>query len=232
MSKSDNILKLSRSITLPDWADRVPKTGSKIDVAARLIRDTISIDEAAIGAIDLAGADPDLSDSGKGKARGAAGEIQIGLLGNIEAETHAVISKAVAEARANAKKGQSAAALDKANRRAGEIRHWLYEAIGDDGLKLEIFIREAIDRNDTETLDAILEAPFVWPLAQSFDRSPVAATRSEMVDASLGEEIVELVRAEKDVLDRLQLAKENISKHAGLNANDDGIEAVAHADIA
>ena len=230
MSKSDNILKLSRSMSVPGWVHEVPKDGGKLCVAGRILKDALNIDEAAEGAIQAAGADPDLSDSGKAKARKKTGKIQSGLLDKLEIETFAVVSKAIAEARSTAKQEQSPHAAMIAEIRAREIRDLLMQRVGTDSLQLTLAINEADERGDSITLDALLDAPSVSPLAEMIDRTDLKARRDKMVDLSLGKETVALIQAEGDVLDRIKWAKENISKLAGLDADDDGIEKIAHAE--
>lgn len=231
MAKSANVLKLSQSITEPDWLHTLPGTGAPIDVAGRILRNVLDIHSAAGGAIEMAGADSDLSEQGQVKAQKAAGRVQLGLLETLETEAVKVVSAAVAKARSKAKTDQSPDSLATAEGRAREIRDWIFREVGTDSLKLEIILRGAVERGDSETVDALLGGPQVWPLAQAFDRATLTAERAGMIDASLGEETVALVQAESDLMERIQWAKDGIIEDAGLNADDDGIVTLANADV-
>ena len=227
MVKRTNVLKLSQSLTLPDWANKYSEDHGILTVAARILRDTLDIDEAAHNSIELAGADPDLSEIGSRKARKAAGEVQLELLAKVKSEAERVITKAVNDARAKATKEKSPVETMIEETRAREIRDLLLQSVGEDSLKLKMAISDAQARDDSITIDAILNAPSVSPLAGMIDRDALKELRNGMVDASLGEETVALVQAEADLFQRIQWAKERITKTAGLDADDDGFRKVS-----
>lgn len=231
MAKRVNVLKLSRSLTVPNWMQDLPGTGAPLDVAGRLLRSVLSVDDAAEKSIIAAGSNADLSQQGNAKARKADGKIQLELLAKIKAEAVTVVSAAVAKAR-KVKPDHDPAAVLISELRDREIRDLLLQKVGDDSLQLTMEIREAQGRGDSIMLDALLAAPDVSPLASMFDRADVQARRDQMVDASLGEETVMLIQAETDLFDRIEWAQKHIEETAGLNANDDNIAKIASGEAA
>lgn len=231
MARKANITKLATSLTVPDWANHAPGTGSAHDVAARILRDVISIDDAAAAAIEAVADNPDLSAVGIAKEQVATGTAKIAALAPLRAEVGKVIGKAVAKARAKETEQTPEAAM-ASMLRATESRRWIFETVGKDSMKLDGIIREAEERGDTETIDAILSAPPAWPLSGSFDRAAVTAKRDGMIDENLGPEIVVLAQAEKDLADRLDWTEQRIKRAAGISSEGNGISTIADADVA
>ncbi len=228
-ANSDNIHRLASALTVPSWTEGpLPETGGPIDVAARIMRSVITLYSTVDAVIEEAGSNPDLSKSGKEKARRTAGEGLLAEHEKLKEETERVIGGEVGKARARQPQ-LSAEERVAASLRATEIRNAL-SGLADDSLKLEIVVREAVDRGDTETLDALLTAPAALPLASAFDREAVTAARREMVDAALGEDVVQLVVAEGDLMDRLEWTADHIREAAGIKDND-GIVSLAHASV-
>ena len=226
---SDNITTLASALTVPEWMKNLPGEGTPIDVAGRLVRSVITLDNAAEAVIVEAGSNPDLSESGQAKAKAAAGETLLEELDTLREESERIVTRNVQKARA-ARPQLTAEEKVASSLRATEIRNAL-SGLADDQLKLGVVIREAVERGDSETIDALLTAPAALPLASAFNRADLMARRAEMVDASLGEGVVNLVQAERDLNDRLEWTASHIRQASGLDAGDDGLSALANADL-
>jgi len=226
--KPSNVTKLATALTVPNWANSLPGTGAPLDVAGRILRDVVKLDDAAATAIESEAENPDLSVTGIAKARIATGEAKIKALAPLRAEVEKVIGGAISKARAKDTETTPEQAMSRMLR-ADETRRWLFQAVGDDPLKLELAIREAVDAGDVETVDAILSAPPVWPPSKSFDHAALTEQRNGMIDQNLGPEIVVLAQAEKDLTDRLDWAEQRIRKADGISSEGDGIDKIATA---
>jgi hypothetical protein len=210
----DNVLKLATSFTVPDWMNALPQNGGPLDVAGKIIRDLSALDGDIADGLSAVANDPELSKIGITKKQKSVGHEKLAKLKTIKAETESVISKAIEKGRNEAK--DKSETTPEANLaailRAQETRRWLFESVGDDNLLLGNVIREASERGDLETLDAILEAPASWPLANTYDRQAVKSTRDQMEELSLGDETVQLIQAEKDIFNRIAWVTDRISE--------------------
>jgi hypothetical protein len=210
----DNVLQIANSFTVPNWMNALPQNGGPLDVAGKIIRDLISLDNNFSDGLSAVASDPELSEIGIAKNQKSVGHENLAKLKKVKAETEGVISKAIEKGR-NEAKSKSERTLEiiiTENLRAQETRRWLFESVGDDSLLLGNVIREASERGDLETLDAILEAPASWPMANTYDRQAVKSTRDELEELSLGDETVQLIQAEKDIFNRIAWVTDRISE--------------------
>ncbi len=208
-----------------------PGIGSPIDVAARVFRNLSDLHDASPAIINAAADNPDLSKTGKGKARKTAGEAQLAAMAKLQDEAKTVITSALNKARAK-RPERTAEEIAERISLAAETRRWLFEAHGQDALMLETTLREAEANADVATLDAVLKAPPSWPLARSFDKEDWTRRRAALADNDLGPEAVALVQAQADLTARFQWVGDAVKQDAGIPLDGISIEEIANADVA
>jgi hypothetical protein len=164
----------------------------------------------------------------KAKAKKTVAVTKSADLGRLKVELYGFVAKQVGDARTKFKPPQiDATVLEIRN---GEIRRMILDQVGDDGLKLKGIISDALEKQNVETLDAILTAPMFWPVAGLIeDRGELEVQRLELSNNELGADAADLIRPEEALVGPFENVEEHLAEFSG-KASPDAIGDLAGED--
>lgn len=217
----DNIAEIVDGLITPKFMSGLPENGSPLDVCGKFCRHIFDINDAANEAVVSIDANGHLSDEGKRSERRSAAKTQQSELRKVAAELSTLVDNTLTKARAAQKKeiplSDSAQQL-----RAMETRQIISAQVGDDNLLMQTLVGELIETNDAASLDAIIDAPRVWPQSRLVENEQLKAARLAMDDTLLGNDAVSVINADKELKATIAAVENNLAIIA-----DDGADEIA-----
>ena len=208
----DDIKEIATGLTTPSFLQRLPETGEPLDVAGKIYRDIFAINRSMMEAVYSIDSNGNLSDQGKAAERKNVAKAKQHELKKSEAELSGLVDHTVSKARKSKEKENPLS--DSAQQvRNQEIRRIISERVGNDGLEMQTMINELIETGEAGAIDAILDAPGVWPQSQlipSYDE--LGAARIAMEDIKLGTSVAALIEADKELKGTIAAVENNISE--------------------
>lgn len=218
----DKILDISLFGGTPEWALIADKENSKdpLTIAYHVRNEVRLLLTAFNDEVDRVQSNTDLTDIGKAKQIKEVSERSSESLAKLRATLSAVEEAKGKAADSVAKKITPEEKLVAAIEQS-EIRRYLNEQTGGDALKVKLAYQDALEAKDFTTMDAIENAPHVWPgRISDDDLSEMRKHRLEITDPRLGKEVSYLDDAYTDTSSVIEFVSGEVRAAMGGLPND------------